>query len=284
MLMFPFEDDMADTVVPRLLHAKADMSRIRFCQTVRNIDKPGEHSFKLQFDMRYLRQSLDRRRDTKLVIFDPIMEAMGGGKNANSEDDVRETLQPLIVTAQEFGVAVILVMHNRKAAADNALHRVSGSGAFTALARSAWTVDTDPTEDAGPEDRLFLVGKLNIARAAPGMRFSIIDPGIVAWDAEPVNQTANDLFSAKAVGKRGADTASKMREATAFLRDELEGSGRGVRTTELKVKAENRGIRWRTVERAKKNLPIVADQTWSAKDGNEWYWNWDEGTDGGSDD
>ena len=59
-----------------------------------------------------------------------------------------------------------------------------------------------------------------------------------------------------------------------------EGVERGVRQTELKAKAENRGISWRTVGRAKKNLPIRAEQTWSPKVGNQWYWKWDEGTAG----
>ena len=71
------------------------------------------------------------------LVIDPI-QALLGGVDSHKDAETRAALQCLVALAERTGIAVMVVMHLRKAEAQKALYRVSGSIAFVAFARSVY--------------------------------------------------------------------------------------------------------------------------------------------------
>src|SRR5262249_11284853 len=75
VLLISCEDDFADTVIPRLLSAGADLSKIRRVDGV--VGKDGKP---VPFNLNYLQQleeELSRRPDVRLVVIDPAVAYVG---------------------------------------------------------------------------------------------------------------------------------------------------------------------------------------------------------------
>ena len=76
-------------------------------------------AFNLKQDIEMLEQLIASRHDeVRVVIFDPLSAYLGGDQACDvyKDNDVRKTLAPLVALAQKHRVAVIGVMHIRKAA------------------------------------------------------------------------------------------------------------------------------------------------------------------------
>lgn len=175
-LVLAAEDDIADTVRPRLEEAGADLSRIHCVQGVLDgaMDTSGrqiEHGFQLTHHITELEDHLRNAGGRiRLVIIDPI-SAYLSGTDAHKNADVRQALQPLVQLAQDFGVAVLLVSHLNKATETRAMYRLSGSIAFAAIARTVLLVSRDPDE---PDCRHLVVAKNNVGRDSVGLRYRVV--------------------------------------------------------------------------------------------------------------
>ena len=170
------EDDLADTIKPRLQAAGADMKQIVSLKAVRRTCDGAENEsmFSLATDMPQLREAIASVENCKLVIIDPISAYLG---NADSHKDaqVRALLAPLSDLASDMGVAIISVAHLNKSNGSKAIYRTGGSIAFVAAVRSAYVVIKDPKD---PERRLFMPTKSNLAPS---------DIGGLAYTVEGVN-------------------------------------------------------------------------------------------------
>ena len=92
VLIWSGEDDMADTLVPRLLAMGADMSKVYFITGAR-VD--GETvPFDPARDMVTLNAKAKEIGDVKLLMVDPVASAVAGDSHKNGE--VRRALQPLV--------------------------------------------------------------------------------------------------------------------------------------------------------------------------------------------
>ncbi|MBK8131468.1 MAG: AAA family ATPase [Gammaproteobacteria bacterium] len=256
------EDDAADTILPRMLAAGADTRRIHVLDAVRVVAANGEtceRTFDLTRDIGALAALLDSIEGAALVVIDPVTAYMGG-VDSHRNAEVRGMLAPLSDMAARYGVAVLGVSHLNKSGGGDALMRVTGSLAFVAAARAAWLVAKDPGDAAR---RLFLPMKNNIGPDAAGLAFRIesatvadgIETSLVVWDGEPVTMAASEALDAE--GRRDDDVDAPQRgEAEAWLRDALDAGP--VASEDLKRMARDDGMSWRTVERAKKSLGVVA--------------------------
>ena len=91
VLIWSGEDDPADTLLPRLLAAGGDRSRIYFVQGSRI---NGELlSFDPARDMQALETQAERIGNVRLIIVDPVVSAVTGDSHKNTE--TRRALQPL---------------------------------------------------------------------------------------------------------------------------------------------------------------------------------------------
>jgi putative DNA primase/helicase len=277
VILFTAEDDLADTVVPRLKAAGADLNHVHIIKLVLDTDKygkPRRRMFSLVRDLEKLRAKIAEIGNVVLIIIDPITAYLGVGEIDSFRDaDVRAVLAPLQVLAAELHAAVIAIMHfNKKVDVLNLLLRVCNSIAFTAAARHAFGV----VYDADNNRRLLVRGKNNLAkRDDRALAFRVdayevghdqrnglpIEAPFLIWEADYVDITATEALQAVNENKApGARNTAKR-----FLRELLRNGA--VPATEIEAAAKAEGIAKRTLDRAKAELGIT-----SVKDDDKWAW------------
>ena len=267
------EDGIADTVVPRLVAADADLSRVHVISAVQSDSGKGRQCFNLQTDLRLLEAKIVELGDVLLVIIDPL-SAYLGKVDTHVNAAVRGVLEPIGEMAARLGVAVVSITHPPKAAGTAAVNKFIGSVAFVAAARAAFMVTCDP-ENSGR--RLLLPVKNNLAPLGKGFAFWLeqrvvgehnVVASCVAWESGEVAKTADEaLRAAEAAisgsGERGAERA----EAVDFLRNVL-GAG-PLPATEVKRQAQEAGVSERTLRRAKTVVGVILN-----KEGYQGEWTW----------
>ena len=77
VIVLSAEDDAADTIVPRLIAADADCSKVHIVSAVHQEDDKAHRSFNLQLDLAELEKEITRLGDALLVIIDPITSYLG---------------------------------------------------------------------------------------------------------------------------------------------------------------------------------------------------------------
>src|SRR6185312_5104437 len=164
------EDDAADTIVPRLIAAGADCSKVHILEAVRKDDDDGHRSFNLQFDLPELEKTLEQLDDAVLVIIDPITSYLGR-VDSHKNAELRSVLEPLGRMAAKRHV-VIANTHLSKASGGSANSRVIGSVAFVNHARAAFIVTADADD---PGRRLFIPSKTNVGKPRNGLAYRIAD-------------------------------------------------------------------------------------------------------------
>jgi len=91
VLLLTAEDDLSDTVAPRLVAAGADLDCVEIVRMVR--DNKRDRMFNLATDIDLLRQKIDDVGDVKLVQIDPITAYLGDLDSFRTTE-VRAVLSP----------------------------------------------------------------------------------------------------------------------------------------------------------------------------------------------
>jgi len=235
-LILSAEDDLADTIRPRLDAAGADPRRVFVIPSIAD----------LRHDFAQLRAAINRAPNCRLIIIDPV-NAYVGPSDAHFQTVVRKVLAPLAELATEKRIAVLAIAHLRKNDGP-AIHRAAGSMGFVAAARAVWTVCRDETN---PGRRLLLPLKNNLSPAARGLAYTIrsTDPtsaAAIAWDSTPLSTSAEDAL-APAAKKRGPE-AVELQDAGEWLRRALAGGPQSA--SQLTEQATQFGFHERTLRRA----------------------------------
>ncbi|MBL8793227.1 MAG: AAA family ATPase [Planctomycetia bacterium] len=169
VLLFSCEDDPADTVVPRLLAAGADLQRVHLVEGVPVEGKPTR-MFSLA-DYQQLKFELQRRPAVRLVVIDPAAAYVGRAKVDDHRDsELRGLLGPLSELAAECSVTVLLIMHLNKGVGAKAIHRVNGSVGYTNAVRAAFVVAPDAHDETR---KLFLPMKFNLGPKPQGLAYRL---------------------------------------------------------------------------------------------------------------
>jgi hypothetical protein len=261
VVLLTAEDGLADTVVPRLKAAGADLDRVRALETVP--DKPPRPP-QLPEDCDWIGEAV-KQVEAALVIIDPLMAYLAGGVNSHRDQDVRRALLPLAQLAQRTGAAVLVVRHLNKAMGGNPLYRGGGSIGIIGAARSGLLVARDPDN---PDRRVLASTKCNLAKLPASLSFdlSAADNGglRVGWIGESAH-TAETLLTAPIDGEdRGA-----VAQAVEVLRSILADGPRPVK--EVQREARKAGVSEVTLRRAKALLSIRSDRIGFGSDG-VWCW------------
>lgn len=247
------EDHLACVVVPRLMRAGADLSRVKVLKIV---GRGGTERDPLitSADMEHTKRACAGLR-VRLLILDPLFASMPDHVNVDRDHQVRRALIPLTALAEDLGCAVVAVRHWTKSERQNVLHKGGGSIGIIGAARSALVVGLDPDDDTR---RVLALPKHNLAPAStPSLAFrlepdSTGDHCRVTWEG-----TIAVTASALSLAPNQREDRSQAEEAEAFLLDELAG-GHEVLGSEIKNKAKAAGIAERTLWRAKDKLGIVS--------------------------
>ena len=186
-LVVSYEDNAASTIVPRLVAAGADRSRVHLVTA----EQEGEPDLvSLPGDVWELAESARACR-ARLLIVDPFVASLGGGVDAHRDQDVRRALAPLARLAEEAELAVLLAIHFNKGAGTDVLLRISGSTAFSAGARSVLAFGPDPDDPDGDE-RVLSHEKCNVGPRASSLAYRI-EGCEIHDDADPV-ETSRLVF------------------------------------------------------------------------------------------
>ncbi len=277
-IIWSSEDDPADTIVPRLMAADADLSKVSILQG--RINGLGEiEPFDPAKDIDLLAAELDRIGDVGMIMIDPIVSAVSG--DMNQANQVRRALQGLVDLAERFDCAVLGITHFTKGSAgSNPADRVLGSQAFGALARTVLVAAKQEDSDL----RVLARAKSNIAIDTGGCSYTIqectVGDGIAATSVlwgDKINGTARDIL-ADVESDDSDDRASALDEACSFLRDVL--SNGPVPTKQLKSDADGNGISWATMKRAKGIVGAIAKKEGGNFGDGKQQWVWSLFTEG----
>lgn len=274
VLMLFSEDDVQDTIAPRLKAAGADLNRIHRIKISCSKDATREQR-ELAFDRdrSLLERALVEHPEIRLVTVDPITSFIGD-IDINKEQEVRSVLKPLADLAERADVTFVLVAHLNKRSDVTALNKILGAVAMTGVARATWMFAQDAeAEDDGEESYLMVRGKVNIAPKAPGIKFTVSAKEIeglknpvpfVVWGE------LTDISADKALDAFGTfnDTkGQKTAEATHFLEEFLAAGEKP--ESDVEQAAEAKKITLATLRRAKgKRFADVG----SVKRGGQWFW------------
>ena len=268
------EDDLADTIRPRLDAAEADVTRIIALQAVKldDPDEDGESStlpFILERDLPALEATIKALEGCRLVVIDPITAYLGRA-DSHKNADIRGLLAPLSEIAGRHKVAVVAVTHLNKSTGIKAVYRTTGSLAFVAAARAVWAVTKDREN---PSRRLFLPVKNNLGNDQTGLAYELRDVGrgipCVAWDPEPVSIEADEALESE------RDTEKTDREAANEWLTTALADG-PMDATDVLNEAKENGYTGKTVRRAAKDLRVVKRKT-----GFKGPWQWSLPAEGG---
>ena len=275
------EDGIADTVVPRLQAAGADLERVSIITAVRAANGKGTRTFNLQADLDELSKEIARLGDVLLVCIDPVSSYLGK-VDSHKNAELRGVLEPLGRMAEDSHVAVLSITHFSKGgagASTNSLYRFIGSIAFIAAPRAAFVVMQDPDDK---DRRLFLHSKNNLAKPAQGLAFRLaqflvgesndIVASHVVWDNQPVSVTADEVL-----GTAGNDQPTARDDAADFLRTVLASGAVAVPDLEESARAagylgpEQSISQSKPFRTARQLLGIKPYQAKGVKSGG-WFW------------
>jgi putative DNA primase/helicase len=222
VLILSAEDELSDTIRPRLDAVGADPRKVFILNTLND----------LRHDLARLRAALDRIPDCRLVIIDPVT-AFVGPSDSHYHSVVRRVFQPLAKLAAEKHLAVLAISHLRKTEGA-AIQRSAGSMGFVSAARSVWTVCDDHTQ---PGRHFLLPLKNNFAADSTGLAYTIessspplplgegrgegneLSAPVIAWQPDIVTTTAVEALAPPA--KVRGPEPFELKLATEWLRDEL---------------------------------------------------------------
>jgi hypothetical protein len=269
VIILAAEDDVGDTLAPRLLAAGADMARVFVIRSVRD-KKQRRRGFNLQADLERLETEIRRRDNIRLIIIDPVSSYLGP-VDSHKNADVRAVLEPLGEMAARMRVAIICNNHFSKGAG-SANNRVIGSVAFVNQARAAFIV----TPDAEDKTRMLLIpSKMNIAPIGHGLAYRIegclinfegseIATSRIMYESVPVTISADQALAALSV--QGENKTDKS-EAMEFLKEVLKDGP--VAARDVKKEAREAGISAKSLRSAREALRIKPE-----KAGFERGWVW----------
>jgi hypothetical protein len=236
------EDDLDDTVVPRLMAAGANLDLVLL--------DDGDLDLGADEQKRELWRTVRHERPA-LVVLDTLAGYVGGGTDLFRENSVRPVLIGLALMAREYETSVIALRHLTKGDKTKAIYLGQGSMAIVGVARSVLLVGADPND--GDRRALFHV-KNNLGRTADPLGYGFDDDGALAW------RTETDLTIGDVMKPPGDDEpkVTKGEQAETIIIGMLADKSVDAQTM-MKV-LDSHGIGERTANRAKKRIGVKSAQ------------------------
>jgi len=228
-LYWTSEDSIKETVMARLIAAGADLENVL---VLRGMAEHGKERYFRPSDLPELVREIKRLRaegiDVRVIAIDPLPSGSG---NTNNNDAVRKNLEPLILLAEQEGLAIIGVRHLAKASSKKKLaDRINGSVAYLAVSRIVLFVSRimgTGTSTDDPARGVLVRAKSNIGPTNGGHAFTIqsvrLDAENGIADATALKWDTQDLVGDPETIVR--DSESNVVAVEDALADELEFVG-----------------------------------------------------------
>jgi len=258
------EDSGADTILPRLRLAGAEMSKV-FVWGVEEDARELSLPSRVDAVCRWIEE-----HHPAFVILDPITSFFDKEIDMNRDADVRRALRPILQLASEIGFVILGIIHLKKAgngvgpSSEPSFHKILGSVGLPNVARTAMLFTRIPGEGRRGSDRALVFDKLNLGPDdVPAIKICLKgydgeDHPSAEWGGD-LDLSADRLFDGPAPPVETLGPA--VQDATDFLLGELEDGPRA--STVLKASADQAGHSWDSCKRAKQALKgrIVARQS-----------------------
>lgn len=264
VILLSAEDGVADTIVPRLKAAGADLGRVRPIRS--HYDEKGRpRPVNLPGDLDDLE---DRIADdaTQLVVIDPLMAYLGGGADSHKDQDMRVILHALAAMIERQRCAGLVVRHLNKTPGGNPLYRGGGSIGIIGAARVGMIVAPDPADDSRV---IFASSKSNLTKRVESLAYRLV--GDELYDCGVVKWLGTSTLGADAILNPPRETAVDAAET--FLDNLL--SGGPVLQSEVKTRARDEGHSWASMRRAKDELGVESvrqNVEGESRGSGAWYW------------
>ncbi|WP_196298989.1 AAA family ATPase [Propionibacterium freudenreichii] len=262
------EDSWAQTLLPRLMAAGADLDRVF---RVEAVTAEGEEStITLPVDVGDLRAGISQH-DVGLVVADPLMSLMSGRIDTHKEADTRRALEPLAKIADQTGAVILGIAHFNKSGGSDINSLITGSGAFKNVPRAVFGFARD--EDTG--ESVMTQGKNSLGRLdLPSLAYRIASTNVRLEDSVTdvgrfefmgtSTTTARDLLRAN---HDGTDDAAN--DCASWLKEWALSEGGSLSAKEVKANVSGAGYSMDQANRAKRKLGMVSE-----KSGYEVGWTW----------
>ncbi|MGF6482093.1 AAA family ATPase [Paraburkholderia sp. JPY419] len=260
------EDNIADTLAPRLIAAGADLSRV-FYVKAKTVDGKAT-SFDPARDMLQLEAAM-AGHDVGMVIIDPLLSAISGDMHRANE--VRMGLQPLLDMGERTNANITGITHFSKGSkGQRVVDRFIGSQAFGAVPRMTIAFAHNPETGSHVMAR----SKTNIAPEWGGFAFTVeqvivkgdIPTQRINWGGY-LNMSPEDIVAA--VDAEVQEKLVEQAEHENFLKGILADGPK--RTTDVKKEVMGAGHEWKDITRAQKALGVIVYKQPGVKDG-PWFW------------
>jgi hypothetical protein len=257
VLILNAEDDVADTILPRLTAAGADLQHV-FVPDKSDLPNP-----QLPRDLPRL-EAMVREAGVGLVVIDPLLAFVPAELAAAGPAIVPHVIRPLAELAVRTRAAVVLVRHLTKRGAAKATHWGLGTVGISGLARTGLLAARDPSR-AG--HCLLTVAKTNLAEAPPPLAYRVgRRDGVAALEWLGHTDASPDL----PIGARPRPEPKGVIRAIDWLLQSLDEGPRPA--IELLGAAKTAGIGERTLEKAKYHLGIVSRLQHTRGNHRVWMW------------
>jgi hypothetical protein len=258
------EDDPSDTILPRIVAAGGDPSRVNVIGMIPCDGGRARRVPALPRDVPLIAAAC-KRVEAKLVIVDPVMNYLHADAKSNSDQDVRRCLMPLKDMAETLNIAVVIVRHLNKSAGASALYRGAGSIGFVGLCRQALFVGRCPDS---PEMRVLAATKSNLGPMADSLQFKLAGDRkgrcVVGWCGTSTH-TADDLVAVK----KEDEDAGAVDDAKEILASILKDGK--MAAADVVKQAARAGVSSMTLRRARIALGVRVRRKGFGAEG-KWYW------------
>ncbi|MEV6927423.1 AAA family ATPase [Dactylosporangium sp. NPDC051485] len=257
------EDSWAHTIGPRLYAAGADMDLV---YRVDIQEETGFDALTLPRDCSALAVEI-RRLGVALIAADPLLSLIAAGIDTHRDRDLRTALEPLAKMADTTGCAVVGLAHFNKSASPDALNLITGSRAFSAVARAVISIARD--DDAGDGSCVMSQSKNNLGRLdLPSLRY-IVESAEVPTDEGPAyvgrlvftgesDRSVADILGDNA-GTGDADNRTERDAVAKWLIAYLTEQGGEAPWPDVRKAARVEGIAERTLQRARPRAGVVTE-------------------------
>ncbi len=265
VLIWSGEDDFNDTLIPRLLAAKADLNKIQFVGPVVEYDMNQRKNVVLSFDpardVEKLAEAIATIDDLALIVVDPIVSAVSGDSHNNG--DVRRGLMPLVKLAEAKNAALLGITHYTKGTQGrDTLERVTGSLAFGAAARLVFGTAKQRQLEGEDSEPQFLMARVksNIGQDGGGFAYQFelgeAEPRFLATRIKWGEAISGDPRAL--IAEAEADPDDDEQDAVSFLRQYLGDGRKEAKDVEREGRAA--GYSLDQLKRAKKRARVKSEK------------------------
>jgi hypothetical protein len=265
VLLAATEDDLKSTLIPRLIAAEADLTKVVILRRVviktEAKQKTKKRMLQLAEDSKLLKLTLRNNPDIAVVALDPISSYFGDC-DPNKDKEVRPVMEAIADACESSKTAFVGIIHNNKRGDADAIGKILGASSLVGVSRAVWGFARDKEKNG--EYFMSLV-KGNLARKRTGMKYQIIDATVVIdgkneilprtdWLGESEESADEVLQKNRDADGSGNKDKKKIEVAKALVMVQLETGSKLLR--DVYRIGEEQGISAKTIQRANRELGI----------------------------